>query len=441
MSPKLDDKTQPVQSDKKLRGDLDVVLRVLEPKSQASTRKLVDRLVLGSGSDVDLTIDDRTVSRRHAEFSRTADGILVRDLESRNGSFYLDQRFESMVLSVGACVRLGKALIVLEVDPHSIGDPGLFTATRYHGLMGHSSKMRRLFALLERLEHVRIPVLLEGESGSGKELVARALHASSSVGSGPFLALNCAALPRDLVASELFGHRRGAFTGATESRRGAFDLADGGTLFLDEIGEIAIELQAVLLRALETGEIRPVGSEQTRRVDVRIVAATNRDLAQAVSDGEFREDLYFRLAVVKLGVPPLRERREDIEPLARHFAEEAGGELSDVIIEQLKRRSFRGNVRELRNVVQSHIALGTLPDEVSAQGASVDITLGELSDVTRPYAEQKDALVARFTRAYLTQLLAHTQGNLSAAARLAGLDRGHLRRLVERYVRGGSGEA
>jgi len=409
---------------------------VLEPTTEPATKKLGAGIVIGSGEGADLQIDDRTVSRRHAELSLAADGVMVRDLGSRNGSFYLDQRFESMVLSVGACVRLGKALVAIEVDPRSFEDPALSSESAYHDLIGPSPKMRRLFAMLARLERTKMTILLEGESGSGKELVARALHAASAVSEGPFLALNCGALPRDLVASELFGHRRGAFTGATETRRGAFELADGGTLFLDEIGEIALELQPVLLRALETGEVRPVGSEAARKVDVRIVAATNRDLAQAVADGDFREDLYFRLAVVKLRVPPLRERRDDIEPIARHFAREAGGELTDAVIEQLKRRSFRGNVRELRNVVQSHVALGTLPDEVSSVRASLDLALNDLVDVTSPYADQKEALVTRFTRAYLTALLAHSKGNLSAASRLAGLDRGHLRRLVERYVGG-----
>lgn len=417
-----------------------MVLRVLEPPTEPATKKLGSGVVIGSGEGVDLRIEDRTVSRRHAQLSLTPDGVMVKDLGSRNGCFYLDQRFESMVLSVGACVRLGKALIAIELDPRTLDDPALYGDSHYYGLIGHSPRMRRLFALLARLERTKMTVLLEGESGSGKELVARALHAASPVAEGPFLALNCGALPRDLVASELFGHRRGAFTGATETRRGAFELADGGTLFLDEIGEIALELQPVLLRALETGEVRPVGSEASRKVNVRIVAATNRDLAQAVTDGDFREDLYFRLAVVRLRVPPLRERRDDIEPIARHFAREAGGELGDAVIEQLKRRSFRGNVRELRNVVQTHVALGTLPDEVSTQRASLDLALNELVNVTSPYADQKEALVTRFTSAYLTALLAHVKGNLSAASRLAGLDRGHLRRLVERYVKGSESE-
>jgi transcriptional regulator with GAF, ATPase, and Fis domain len=278
-------------------------------------------------------------------------------------------------------------------------------------------------------------VLVEGESGVGKELVARAIHAGSSVASGPWLALNCGALPRELVASELFGHRRGAFTGATDARRRAFECADGGTLFLDEIGELPLELQPMLLRALEAEEIRPIGAEQPKRVKVRVVAATNRDLKRAVEEGSFREDLYYRLAVVRLRLPPLRERRDDIADLAQRFAEDAGAsELPSSVLEELKRRRWRGNVRELKNVVHAWAALGMVPVEESPERISLDLSLQQLIRLEAPYSELKDELIERFTRLYLSELLAHTKNNLSAAARLAGLDRGHLRRLTERFV-------
>jgi DNA-binding NtrC family response regulator len=333
-------------------------------------------------------------------------------------------------------VRLGAAVIALEVDPTSISDPGSFEGNEYRGLLGCSSAMRRLFALLSRLEGSRATVLVDGESGVGKELVARAIHAGSPVASGPWFALNCGALPRDLVASELFGHRRGAFTGATDARRGAFECADGGTLFLDEIGELPLELQPMLLRVLEADEIRPLGSEQTKKVKVRVVAATNRDLARAVEDGSFREDLYYRLAVVRLRVPPLRERREDIADLAAHFATEAGAPgLRGAALEELKRRQWRGNVRELKNVVHAFVALGSLPEQESPERQSLDLALAQLVRMDLPYAELKEQLIERFTRLYLGELLAHAKNNLSAAARVAGLDRGHLRRLTERYVR------
>jgi DNA-binding NtrC family response regulator len=435
VSRKLDDRTHPLDSDApRPAAPLGVLLRVLEPKD-GGTFRLRDRCVIGSGSEADLRLQDKTVSRRHAELSLSGDGVLVRDLGSRNGSYYLDQRFESMVLGLGACVRLGRALLSLEVDPASLTEPGLFSGTEYHGLLGRSTAMRRMFALLQRLETTRVTVLCEGESGSGKELVARALHRASSVANGPFVPVNSGALPRELVASELFGHRRGAFTGASDTRRGAFEQANGGTLFLDEVGELPLDVQPVLLRALETGEIHALGAEQPLSVSVRIVAATNKDLRRAVEDGSFREDLYFRLAVVRLSVPPLAERVEDLEPLAEHFAQEAGGKLPRDVIERLKRRSYRGNVRELRNLVQAHVALGELPEEESPRRASLDLALHELVSVNRPYSKQKEELVERFTRAYLSELLAQTHGNLSKAARLAGLDRGHLRRLAERYVK------
>ena len=436
MSTKLESATQPIDGKAPRTPTTGILLRVLEP-SQAASVRLYDRCVVGSGDAVDLRIDDRTVSRRHAEFSIAEEGVLVRDLGSRNGSFYLDQRFETMVLSLGASVRLGRAVVSLDVDASSSSQPVLPTITRYGALIGRSSAMRRLFARLQRLEKTGTTVLIEGESGSGKELVAHAIHQASDLAGAPYVTINCGALPRDLVGSELFGHRRGAFTGADAARRGVFDLADGGTLFLDEIGDLPLEQQPVLLRALEAGEIRPLGGEATHTVAVRIIAATHRDLERAVDEGTFREDLYYRLAVVRLRVPSLRERREDVEALALHFAAEVGcAELPPEVVEHLKRRTFRGNVRELKNLVHAYLALGELSEEPSPHRASLDLALHDLVDLDRPYADQKESLVERFTRQYLTELLSHAKGNLSAAARLAGLDRGHLRRLVERHVRG-----
>ena len=236
------------------------------------------------------------------------------------------------------------------------------------------------------------------------------------------------------MASELFGHKKGAFTGAAEARRGAFESADGGTLFLDEIGELPLEEQPMLLRALETGDVRPVGGDQARQVRVRVVAATNRDLEHEVEEGRFREDLYYRLAVVRLDVPPLRDRPEDIEPLARRFGAAAGvASLPDEVVERLRARPFPGNARELRNAVQAYAALGVLPEAKRSKTATLDLALGELVDVARPYASQKDDLVDRFTRLYLAQLLAHTGGNQRVAAEIAGLDRTYLGKLLAKH--------
>lgn len=274
---------------------------------------------------------------------------------------------------------------------------------------------------------------MSGESGVGKELIARALHEGSSVASGPHVVVNCGAIPRDLVSSELFGHRRGAFTGAVDTRKGAFESADGGTIFLDEIGELPLDVQPVLLRVLETGEVRPVGGD-AKHVRVRVVAATNRDLAEEVRAGRFREDLYYRLAVVQIVVPPLRDRVEDIEVLARRFAVTAGQpDLPPDVLEQIKSRPFPGNVRELRNVVQAWAALGTLPEPSRAREGELERMLADLIDVGSAYADQKEQLNEIFTRVYLQTLLAHTGGNQTQAAKLAGLDRSYLGRLVVKY--------
>jgi DNA-binding NtrC family response regulator len=278
-----------------------------------------------------------------------------------------------------------------------------------------------------------VPCLVLGESGVGKELVVRAIHEGSSIAGGPFVPLNCGAVAKDLVASVLFGHKRGAFTGAFEARRGAFAAAHEGTLFLDEIGELPLEVQPALLRALETGEITPVGEDAPRRVRVRVVAATHRDLGRLVEEGSFRQDLFYRLAVVTLAVPPLRERRADIPALARLFARQEGvPDLDDDVIEELSQRPFPGNVRELRNAVLAYVALGTLgspgPSSQAPRDAEAMASLTPRLDV--PYLAQRDALVEAFTRTYVAALLERTRGNQTEAARIAGLDRTYFGRLL-----------
>jgi DNA-binding NtrC family response regulator len=410
-----------------------VVVRVLGAQSKPPSIQLHDgTCVVGSAPGSDLTITDRAVSRRHVELRLVPEGVSVRDLGSRNGTFYLGQRVESMTLGVGGRVVLGaNATLVIEADEKSLSEGPTYQLDEYRGAVGVSPAMRRLFGVLQRLEGSLVTVLAEGESGVGKEVIARALHAGSRVAEGPFVAVNCGAIPRDLIASELFGHRRGAFTGAVEARRGAFEVANGGTLFLDEIAELPIEVQPMLLRVLEAGEIRPVGEDQSRSVKVRLVAATNSDLAQRVKQGDFREDLYYRLAVVRLRVPPLCERLEDVEPLALRFARAEGLDgLPKPIIDQLRSRSFPGNARELRNLVQAYAALGTLPEAVGSGRDVRTLALRQSVDLKRPFLEQRDEIVDAFTRHYLEALLAHTNGNQSAAAEVAGLDRTYLGRLL-----------
>ena len=241
-------------------------------------------------------------------------------------------------------------------------------------------------------------------------------------------------MSRELVQSELFGHKKGAFTGAHEARVGAFEAAHGGTLFLDEVGELPIDVQPMLLRALESGEVTPIGATQPTRVKVRVVAATNRRLEDAMRTGAFREDLFYRLAVVQLRVPPLRERPEDIAILARHFAQAAGiGELPEEILVDYKTLAWPGNVRELRNAVQAFAALGGVPDDRPARSRRAGSVLRSLVDLEQPFMQQREAVTEEFTRAYLSMLLAKTAGNQSEASRISGVERSHLRKLLVKH--------
>jgi len=275
--------------------------------------------------------------------------------------------------------------------------------------------------------------LIEGESGVGKELIAQALHHGSVVQNEPMVVINCGAMPGELVASALFGHRKGAFTGAVDDRVGAFQAADGGTLFLDEVGEMPLDVQPMLLRALEAQEITPVGDQQTVKVEVRVVSATNRTLQDEVAAGRFREDLYYRLAVIKLLVPPLAERRQDVPLLAERFAQTLDVVLPDSVLEQLGSRPWPGNVRELKNAVQVFAALGALPEIRRSPAATMNLAFDDLIDLAKSYAELKDGLIDAFTKSYLERLMAHTQGNQTAAARVAGLDRSYLGRLLQKH--------
>jgi two-component system, NtrC family, response regulator GlrR len=291
--------------------------------------------------------------------------------------------------------------------------------------------MRQVYGVLERLEGSLVSVLIGGESGTGKEVVARMLHERSLVASGPFVAVNCGALDRALVRSELFGHVRGAFTGAAEARAGAFEAASKGTLFLDEIGELPLDVQPVLLRALETGVVQRVGEANERKVKVRLLAASNRRLETLVSEGKFREDLYYRLLVVRVSLPSLRERRSDIPALVRHFTAELGAPpVSDQIMAEFESRAWPGNVRELRNAVQAYAALGAFPVAGERHEVGLDAALRAAIDLAKPYAELKERIVERLMRVYLELLMAHTQGNQSEASRISGIDRSHLNKVL-----------
>ncbi len=435
-APKADALTSRLSRKGTAARPIELLLRVEGASSTPAVLRLgAERCSVGSASSCDMVVHDATVSRVHLELHLVAEGVRVRDVGSSNGTYYLGQRVESAVLQPGAALEIGGVRLCIEPDRGSLDGLEPLEQGAYHGLLGRSLPMRRLYAALQRLEGSLVSVLLEGESGTGKELVAQALHRASKLATGPLVTVNCGAIHENLVASELFGHRRGAFTGAAEHRRGAFDEADGGTLFLDEIGELPLALQPALLRALETGEIRPLGAERAHLVKARVIAATHRDLLDDVSHGRFREDLYYRLAVVRLRVPPLRERMEDIALLAAHFAERGDAALPAEVLEALKSRSYRGNVRELRNVVQAYLAMGSLDVTQASSRGVLEHALTRHVDVSRPYAELKDELVDAFTRLYVRALLERTSGNQSAAARLAGLDRTHFGRLVAKAGR------
>jgi DNA-binding NtrC family response regulator len=301
--------------------------------------------------------------------------------------------------------------------------------------------MRQVYALLERGAEADVTVLVEGETGTGKELAARAVHEHSDRSSNPFQIVDCGAVSPTLIEAELFGHVRGSFTGADRDRPGAFELANQGTLFFDEIGELPLALQPKLLRALETREVRRIGGTTRIPVDVRFVAATNRNLADEVKRGRFREDLFYRLNVFRVVMPPLREHREDIPLLVKHFLEPlSDSPLSDDLLERMSQLDWPGNVRELRNAVERAVVLAR--GEKSARtpagpGATAagdeDGALPLEVDASRPFKEVKAEVVARFERAYLDKVLERTRGNISAAAREAGIDRKHMERLIRKH--------
>lgn len=421
------------RSDVDTRRPLGAILRVIGATSTPRELRLGQgSCIVGADASCALVVTNPNVSRQHVELGIVPEGVTVRDLKSRNGTFYLQQRVQQITLTLGSRIHLGPVELAIDPDVDDLSVVAEVEGDSYRGILGGASNMRRLFGMLLRLEGSLVNVLVTGESGTGKELVARALHDGSSVAEAPFVTVNCGAIAKELVTSELFGHRKGAFSGAHEARRGAFDSANGGTLFLDEIGELPLEVQPALLRALESGEIRPVGADQAKTVRVRVVAATNRDLRSEVQAGRFREDLFYRLAVVELAIPPLRERVQDIDALSAAFATAARSpSLPPEVVANLRSRRWPGNVRELRNVVQAYVALGVLPREGPASVA--DEGLASFVDVSRPYADLKDDLTDRFTRLYLEALMKSTGGNQSAAARVSGLDRTWLWRLLTKH--------
>jgi DNA-binding NtrC family response regulator len=398
-------------------------------------------IVIGTAAACDLVVSDDRVSARHLAVRSDGSRFAVRDLGSTNGTWYEGSRVSQVTVPAGTTLLVGRTALRIEAEAQPLDLPPS-QARRFGELVGESLAIREVFAVLERVAGSDATVLIEGETGTGKELVARALHDASPRRRAPFVAVDCGALPEGLLDSELFGHVRGAYTGATQPRGGMIVRADGGTLFLDELGRISPSVQARLLRVLEERVVRPLGGDTERVVDVRVIAASRDDVDAEVAAGRFRPDLLYRLAVVRVALPPLRTRREDLPILVREllrrrgFADEppAGPNLDRLIA-----HAWPGNVRELRNAIDRAIALAPGARRFSDLAIRIDPAqpgpagdgLAVRSDL--PYAEAKALVLHELERRYLGDVLARTGGNLSAAARASGIDRKRLRALGRKH--------
>jgi transcriptional regulator with PAS, ATPase and Fis domain len=420
-------------------------LRVVSGPDQGKEHMLDEgTTMVGTHADNDLVLSDATVSRYHLEIRVRRDGIEVRDLDTTNGTKHGGAKINSVVITGAARLRLGKHT-ELDIEPVDTNvDLGELGGERFGDVLGSTEPMRRLFALLSKAAPTEATILLHGETGTGKEAIAEAVHRNSRRAKGPFVVVDCGSIPHELIASELFGHAKGSFTGAAGDKQGLIEAANHGTLFLDEIGELALDLQPQLLRVLDRRQVRRVGETQSVDVDIRVIAATHRDLRAMVKAGQFREDLYYRLAVVATFVPPLRERKDDIPALATWFAEKMGrGSFaqSPALLEQLQKHDWPGNVRELRNVVERALSLGDSALAGLGQRAVTEsedpakrLPSAPNQDVLDlPFKEAKAQLVEAFERDYLTALLARHHGNISRAAAEAGIDRNYIHRLVKKY--------
>ena len=411
-----------------------------EPAGPSREKELLERIVVGTAPSADVVLTDRAVSRLHAELDPRDDGLWVRDLGSRNGTFLEGIRVGAACIPNGTKLQLGRTEIAIRYaeQPSPVE---LWPSAQFGALVGASVAMRELFAKLSRVAQSSASVLIEGETGTGKELAAKAIHDASPRASGPFIVIDCAALPENLLEAELFGHAKGAFTGALAARPGAIEEADGGTVFLDEIGELPLSMQPKLLRVLESRMVRRIGETQQRAVDVRFISATHRDLRTLANNRAFREDVYFRLAVLPLTIPPLRERPGDIPLLVDHLLSREGAVVSPDLLRDLASRPWFGNVRELRNFLERATTLGA-PEALALaagdaakpeeQGWRPKLPRQWLELPLRDLREQVGALV---DQEYLAQLLERCDQNVARAATVAGVNRTYLYRLLAKHRR------
>ncbi len=395
-------------------------------------------VTIGSQGDNHCVLNDPTVSRHHAAIEETREGYVLRDLGSTNGTSLSGILIKEAYLEYGSIIGLGNTQLQFVPLEERVEIPP--SQEPYFGdVFGGSVEMKRIFTMLKKISPTDITLTIEGETGTGKELVARAIHFRSQRAKGPFVVIDCGSISKSLIESELFGHEKGAFTGATQARRGAFEMANGGTIFIDEIGELGLEMQPKLLRVLEQREVRKVGGNAVSKVDVRVIAATNRDLVSEVQRDRFREDLFYRISVVRIHLPPLREKGEDIPFLAQQFAREfseqygGGGDVavSAEALEILKHYHWPGNVRELRNVITRAMAMGNgkvlqprdfimpLPSEGRQRVPSLDSLIGKTLE------EIEKAAIMKTLKAH--------GGNKSVAARVLGIAYSTLYEKIKKY--------
>ncbi|MGE0788215.1 MAG: sigma 54-interacting transcriptional regulator [Sandaracinaceae bacterium] len=438
------------------------VLQGGEPKELTFERDVVS---VGAMDDNDLVLEDETVSRNHCKIFREGDQYMIADLGSTNGTFVNRVRIREAWLHENCTVTCGKTDIKFQpVDEKLRIVPS--DQERYGDMIGKDRKMREIYAILDKIAPTDTTVVIEGETGTGKEVAARTIHQASRRKDGPFMVFDCGAVPENLIESELFGHEKGSFTGAIATRQGVFEMANGGTVFLDELGELALDLQPKLLRVLEQREVKRVGGAKPIKVDVRVVAATNRDLEEEVRQGRFREDLFYRLTVVRLKLPSLRERPEDIQVLAQHFLEQGrfnrdrlGGRkvhgFAPEVVARLGEYEWPGNVRELHNVVEravsfaegDQVELSDLPEHIGYPRSSGGDALAEKTNpslelpdalprkkmAAGPFKDAKEQWVASFEEDYIALLLKKNKGNISHAAKEADIDRKYFRKLMKKY--------
>ena len=466
MSKKFPDFVPPTQIAYRVDGGTTLHLRkcrLSREREDGTIEELVfeqEVIRIGAMDDNDLVLADDTVSRYHCRIYQENNAYVLDDLSSTNGSFINNVRIKDAYLKPGCAVTLGKTNLRFNTFDEKV-EIRPVEGDQYGEIIGADERMRKLFGILDRIAPTATTVVIEGETGTGKEVVARTIHHKSSRAEQPFVVFDCSAIPQNLIESELFGHEKGSFTGAIMARQGVFEMANGGTIFLDELGELSLELQPKLLRVLETREVRRVGGHRSLKVDVRIIAATNRKLEEEVRAGRFREDLFYRLSVVRLFLPPLRDRKNDLPLLIRHFLRTGSYNrdpsgiqrlttVSPDATEALAAHDWPGNIRELLNVIEracsfaegDSIQLSDLPTQLLGSGHVQRLNAlkprllqesdGDVANLGT-FKNAKEQWIASFERDYILKLLTQASFNISHAARAAEIDRKYFRKLMKKY--------